>query len=249
MFEPYESPELDERRPGARPRPRAPRDADRPRRRLPQLRQGVVRRARPASRRASSTTCSAPAIATCSSSRTRRPRRPGLAFLLATIAALGEPLAGLLARAARERRPRRRRLGGGVLRALLGLGREQGEPADRRLVRVEPAGRGDLPRPAADGGADRRRRATAASGRSSSPACCAARGTRTGARELIDFMLSRALPGGHPAADVRLPGARRTRRCRRSSSSSQSCPRARSSCRPRRSRRTASAGWTSGRTS
>ncbi len=35
------------------------------------------------------------------------------------------------------------------------------------------------------------------------------RGARNekGARELIDFLLSRALPAGHPAADVRLPGS------------------------------------------
>ena len=38
-----------------------------------------------------------------------------------------------------------------------------------------------------------------------------------GAKELIDFMLSRALPGGRARLDVRLPRARRVSRCRRRS--------------------------------
>ena len=45
VFEAYESPALEHVDPELDPRPGAPRDADRPRRRLPQLRQGVVRRA------------------------------------------------------------------------------------------------------------------------------------------------------------------------------------------------------------
>ena len=37
--------------------------------------------------------------------------------------------------------------------------------------------------------------------------------TRTGARKLVDFLLSRALPGGHAAEDVRVPGRATARRC------------------------------------
>ena len=67
-------------------------------------------------------------------------------------------LARLVAPPARERGARRRRLGGGVHRALQRCRREQGRPADRRLVRLEPTGRGDLRRPRARRGADRGRR-------------------------------------------------------------------------------------------
>ena len=56
VFEPYESPELASVDPQLRPRPGAPRHADRPRRRVPQRRQGVVRRARPRAAAARSTT-------------------------------------------------------------------------------------------------------------------------------------------------------------------------------------------------
>ena len=94
--------------------------------------------------------------------------------------AVRRSVAGLLAQAARERRPRRRRLGGRVLRPLLGRGREQGESTDRRLVRIEPPGRGDLPRPEARRGADAGSSRGRASGRSSSPASCAAQRTTRG---------------------------------------------------------------------
>ena len=101
-------------RSGARARRRASRDADRPRRGLPELRQGMVRESRPRA-----------------AARPRRRRRspryrellvvenpatstPGLAFMLATIARFGEGLAGLLAQAASQRRARRGRLGRGL---------------------------------------------------------------------------------------------------------------------------------------
>ena len=60
---------------GAAPRPRAPRDADRLRRRVPQLRQGLLRGARRARARRASTTSPTPPTPTCSWSRTRPPRR------------------------------------------------------------------------------------------------------------------------------------------------------------------------------
>ena len=72
-----------------------------------------------------------------------------------------------------------------------GASREQGEPADRRLVRVEPAGRGDLPRRRS------RRRRRPASSRTSCfrqvELAGVLRGARNeeGARKLIDFMLSK----------------------------------------------------------
>ena len=143
VFEPYESPALDERRSGARARSRAPRDADRPRRRVPQLRQGVVRRARRSRRRATLDDLTLP--------RYRGParrREPGDLDARARVPARDgravrrRRLAGLLARAARERRPRRRRLGGGVLRALLRRRRQQG----RRGRSSSPTRRARRPR-------------------------------------------------------------------------------------------------------
>ena len=104
---------------------------------------------------------------------------PGLAFMLATIAQFGD----------RWQSYWRRLRANDVLvvdgwedayyARFSGRGGEQGEPTDRRLVRVEPSGRGDLPRPEARRGADRGRRESRASGRSSSRACCAAQRTRT----------------------------------------------------------------------
>ena len=87
-------------------------------------------------------------------------------------------------------------------------GRQRGHLPARRVVRVEPAGRGVLLGPAAEDLADRhaarlllppgrvRRRARRAPS------------TGAAARKLVDFMLSRAVPGRHPAPDVRVPGAR-----------------------------------------
>ena len=174
---------------------------------------------------------------------------PGLAFLLATIARFGEDgWQELLARPARQRRARRRRLGGGVHRAVLRRRREQGRPADRRLVRVEPAGRGHLPHAA-------RRRTRRR--RSSSRPCFrqvelagVLRGARNeeGAREADRLHALEALPGGHPALDVRLPRQPRGGRSRPRSRSYAVVPEdRRSSSRRARSRPTATTGSTSGR--
>ena len=158
-------------------------------------------------------------------------------------------LAGLLAQAARERRARRRRLGGRVLRALLGRCGQQGQAPDRRLLRIEPAGRGDLPR-----SADRRRRR---------PASCRARcfrqiefagvlrGARNeeGARKLVDFMLSKRFQEDIPLQMFVFPARREAAlppEFEQFAVVPKHPPRALS---PPRSRRTASAGWTSGRTS
>ena len=114
---------------------------------------------------------------------------PGLAFLLATVARYGETVGrstgGSCVRtrctsSTAGRRPTRR-----VLRR-----RRAREPADRRLVCVEPARRGDLPHATAEGGTDRRRR-----GRLLPPGRVrrSPRGARNaeGAQKLVDFMLSR----------------------------------------------------------
>ena len=111
-------------------------------------------------------------------------------------------LEGLLAHAPGARRPRRRRLGGGVQRAVHQSRRRQ--PTDRRLLRVEPAGRGHLREPAARGGPHRGRRGQLLQPdrvRRGAPGG-AERGGSTRARRLH---ASEALPGGHPALDVRLP--------------------------------------------
>ena len=247
VFEAYESPGARRGRPGARPRPRAPRDADRPRRRLPELRQGVVRRAwdRAAGRPGRPDPGEA--------SRPARRREPGDLYSGACLHARhdrvpGRPVAGLLAWTACERRPRRRRLGGRVLRALLRFGREQGEAPDRRLLRLQPAGGGDLSGPAACRGADRSDREvllpTDRARRSP-----ARREERRGSARADRLHALAPLPGGHPTADVRLPCAERRRASARVRAVRGRRRSRRSSSRPRRSRRTESAGWTSGRTS
>ena len=68
------------------------------------------------------------------------------------------------------------------------------------------------------------------------------------ARKLVDFMLSERVPGRHPAADVRVPGARRHARCPRCSRSSRRWRRSRCRCRPPRSARTVTRGSSSGPT-
>ena len=82
---------------------------------------------------------------------------PGLAFLLATVARFGED--GWLdywAGAARQRRAGGRRLVGGLLRRVL-RDRRRRAPAGG-VLRVQPAGRGRVRRPADRGAADRRGR-------------------------------------------------------------------------------------------
>ncbi len=94
-------------------------------------------------------------------------------------------LAGLLEEAQGQRREGRRRLGAGVQRGVLRLGRRQegqGGPAARRLVRLQPAGRGAVREAAAEGGARRVSPRVPASVRSSSPDCSTARRTRRAAR-------------------------------------------------------------------
>ena len=69
-----------------------------------------------------------------------------------------------------------------------------------------------------------------------------------GARKLIDFMLSKRFQEDVPLQMFVFP-ARTDAALPQEFESSPSCPSSRSSSRPRRSSRTASAGWTSGRTS
>ena len=156
----------------------------------------------------------------------------------------GGRLARLLGEAARQRREGRRRLGDRVRGRLL-PGRQPGHLPARRVVRVEPAGRGVLlEAPAADV-ADRHACSTRASGRSSSPACWGHRAPPRGTQARRLHVVG-ALPGGHPAADVRVPGARghaaaagvqEVRRCR---------PPTRCRSRPPTSAPTATSGSSSG---
>ena len=144
-------------------------------------------------------------------------------------------LAGLLAQAARERRARRRRLGGGVLRAFSGAAGSKGDRPDRRLVRVEPAGRGLLRGAATDAGADRRRRVDSCFRQVEFAGVLRGARNEDGARKLVDFLLSKRFQDDMPLQMFVFPVVDATRRCRRCSSSSRSCPSARSSSRPTRS--------------
>ena len=95
--------------------------------------------------RRASTTSPSPPTGSCSSSRTLPPRRRGSHSCSPPWPSFGEPgWRDYWRRAPRERRARRRRLGGGVHGAVLGCRRQQGQAADRGLVRDEPAGRGDV---------------------------------------------------------------------------------------------------------
>ena len=164
---------------------------------------------------------------------------PGLAFMLATIAEFGRRVEGLLEQAPRQRRPRRRRLGGRLLLPLLGLGGSKGNrpvvvsyassppaevifaeaPAEHRTDRRR---RGELlPPDRVRGRAARARRTRRAHG-SSSTSC-----SRSASRRTSRCRCSCSRRGRMPP-------------CRRSSSASRSCPRIRSSFRPQRSIRTAS---------
>ena len=105
---------------------------------------------------------STPPTPTCSSCRTRPRRRRGWRSCWRPIDEYGvEPddsgsrLAGVLAGARRQRRRGRRRLDAGVLRAFL-RGRRRPQAA-RGQLRVEPARRGHLRRPARRGGRSSRR--------------------------------------------------------------------------------------------
>ena len=149
---PPEGARLRDAEPAARP-DRA-RHARRLRRRLRQLRQEVVRVSGPTRRRPRSTTSPKPAYKDQLVVENPATSSTGLAFVVATVAKYGDRLARLLGPAPRQRRPRRRRLGAGVQRRVLRRGREQGRPPARRELRVEPAGRGVLRRPAADDRAD-----------------------------------------------------------------------------------------------
>ena len=124
---PYGSPALDARRRRVRARPDARRDADRSRRRLPERRPRRGSRSAASRRPTSIEDLTDPAYRGLTVVENPATSTPGLAFLLATVARFGEPgLGGLLARPARERRARRRRLGAGLLRRVLGRGRGRG---------------------------------------------------------------------------------------------------------------------------
>ena len=150
---------------------------DRPRRRLPQHRQELVRvpRHRPAEDARRPDEAALPQAA-----RRREPRHldAGARVHARHRRPLRrERLAGLLAPSCARTACSSSTAGRRRTRPVLRRGRQQGQAADRRLLRDEPGGGGDLRQEAARDGADRRRRATAASARSSSPACSPARRT------------------------------------------------------------------------
>ena len=150
---------------------------------------------------------------------------PGLAFLLATIAAKGESgWQRLLDRAAAQRCARRRRLDRRRTRPTSPRAAASG---DRPIVvsyGSDPAADVDRFEPAPRHAERRRRSRRRASGRWSSRACCTARTTSPGAQALVDFMLTRAVPGGHAAADVREPDRHRRDAARPCSRSGRSIP-------------------------
>ena len=128
---------------------------------------------------------------------------PGLVFMLATIAQYGgKDWRGK--HLAAQRREGGRRLDAGLLHRLLRLVVEGRLPA-RRLVRVEPAGRGAGRRPAAGRGADGRddvvvlppdRVRRRAEGHEAPE----------GGRSADRLPPEQSLPGGHAAQHVRVPG-------------------------------------------
>ena len=199
-------------------RPAAPRHADRHRRRLRQLRHRVVRPRRTPARADVARPISPTRVQEPDGRRERgdvvaRPRVPARHDLGVRTASTTS-WQDYWQQAAGERRARRRRLERGV-RHRLHRGRQQRRPPDRRVVRVEPAGRrrvlrrreGDTP----NVGVDRRRRAST---RSSSRACC------TNAKN----------PAGRAGADrlhAVARGSRKTCRCRCTcirSSRARRCP-------------------------
>ena len=173
-------------------RPAAPRHADRLRRRVRQLRQGVVRARRPRPRRTTLDDLPSPRTRTCSSSRTRRRRRRASPSCSRRSPQYGDRrLAGLL----EALRANGVQVVDGWTQAYDTDFTGGGGKGDRPLVvslRIEPAGRGRRRRPAAD--------ETPTS--VSSPATCfrqvefagvlqGAKQRRRARRRSIDFMLAR----------------------------------------------------------
>ena len=150
---------------------------------------------------------------------------PGLAFLLATIARFGEDgWQGYWREPARERRARRRRLGGGVHGRFSGAA---GSKGDRPIVvsyASSPPAEVFYRSPAARRRRRRRSSSRAASARSSSPACSAARGTRT-ARESSSTSCSRSASRRTFRSRCSSSPSTARRRSRPCSSASRSCPR------------------------
>ena len=234
LFVPYEAKDLGAGRRPVPARPRAPRHADRLRRRVPQLRQGLVRRAPDVPVPTSLEDLADPAYADLLVVENPATSSPGLAFLLATVGALRR------GRLAGRGGPSLRDNGvevvdgweDGLQRLVLRRWHQRGHPPARRVVRVEPAGRGALRRPARRPRrppASSRRAATA---RSRAPGILARHRPRGRGAAAHRLPALRALPGRRAAVDVRVPGARRGRRC----------PTCSSSTRPRRPRSVRAAG-------
>ena len=174
---------------GEGPRPRrgrvpdrsdAPRDADRPRRRLPQHRPRSGSPRAGSLPRPRSTTSPTPRYRKLLVVENPATSTPGLAFMLATIAQFGE--------SGWQDYWRRLRANGVLVvdgweeaytAAVLRRRGQQGHAPDRRLVRDEPRRRGDLRHEAPEDGPDRGRHRAPASARSSSPASSPVRRTWT----------------------------------------------------------------------
>ena len=244
FFEPYESPELDDRRPAPTSSTRGTADADRPRRGLPQLRQRSGSRARDRRRRRLDELLE-PALPRPARRREpghvhTRPRVPARHDRRATARTAGRSTGA----AARQRRARRRRLEEAYTALLLRPAAARGSGrSSSRTRRARP------PRSSSRSRSEQAPTAVVeptASARSSSPASCAGaeRGGRAQARST-----SCSPRGSRPTCRSGCSSSRcaRDAAARRRSRASRSCPTSRSTCRPRRSARTATAGSRSGR--
>ena len=140
-----------------------------------------------------------------------RPARPGMAFLLATVAEYGDDWPAYWERLIGQRRARRRRLVGRLLRRVH-PGRRQAATA-RSCCPTTPR-----PRSPSRRARTSRRPApcsTPASARSSTPACWPAPTTPRAAGRCVEFLLSDEVQAALPDEHVRLPGRRLRRAARR----------------------------------
>ena len=212
VFEPYEADGLDAVPDELRALvPDGEATPDRLRRRVRQLRHGLVRRARPRA-----------------AGRPRRARRPGLRRP-ARRAEPGDVVARAGVRAGDDRRVRRGRLDRLLGAACATTASRSSTAGPRPTTSASPAPATGPSRSSSATARARRPRSCSPTRRStprrppSIDTTCfrqvefagVLRGTEHGdeARQLVDFLLSRALPGRAAAEPVRLPGERRRRRC------------------------------------
>ena len=171
---------------------RAPRHADRPRRRLRERRRRVARAPRSSAAPNDLDDLTDPFVPGPLVVENPATSTPGLAFLLATVAAFGEPGTWTTGRACATTACT---VVDGWEQAYFGefSGAGGGEGTRPLVVSVrhEPRGRARVRRGTADDAPTPGPRGHAATGRSSSRACCAGTEHEAEARALIDFLLSR----------------------------------------------------------